>query len=156
MPKGKLENYTSTVSASRSISHIESKLASQGANQIVKFYDAIGCVCAIAFMMKVDGTEMPYKLPARVSECEKILKEQVRHPRKDTFKRIKEQAERTAWKIVSDWVDAQMAMIRLSQVEFMEVFLPYLYDHSKQQTYFEAIKARGYKALLPGFTVEKK
>lgn len=146
-----LKNYTSSVSASRSISRIETKLASHGARQIVKFYDDDNRVSSVAFIMKFDGIEMPYKLPARVAECEKVLKAGIRRPRPDTFKRISDQAERTAWKIVSDWVDAQMAMIELSQVEFMEVFLPYLYSYNKEQTLFESIKERGYKALLPGF-----
>jgi hypothetical protein len=150
-----LMNYTSTVPASRSISYIEAKLAGHGAKQIVKYYDE-GCrVSSIAFMMMMEGIEIPFKLPARVEKCELVLKSRVRKPRADTFKRIAEQAERTAWKIVSDWIDAQMAMIELSQVEFMEVFLPYLFNCTKNQTYFESIKERGYKALLPGF-VEKK
>lgn len=145
-----LKNYTSSVSASRSMSYIEAKLAGQGAKQIVKFYDDDSRVSSIAFAIVIDGVEMPFKLPARVDECERVLKSQVRKPRSDTFKRISEQAERTAWKIVSDWVDVQMAMIELSQVEFMEVFLPYLYNYDKNQTFFETIKERGYKALLTG------
>lgn len=145
-----LKNYTSSVSASRSMSYIEAKLAGQGAKQIVKFYNDDNRVSSIAFAIVVDGVEIPFKLPARVDQCERVLKAQVRKPRSDTFKRISEQAERTAWKIVSDWVDVQMAMIELFQVEFMEVFLPYLYNYSKNQTFFETIKEKGYKALLTG------
>lgn len=151
-----LMNYTSSVSASRSISYIEAKLAGQGAKQIVKFYNDDNRISSIAFTINIDGVEMPFKLPARVEQCEKVLKAKVRRPRSDTFKRITEQAERTAWKIISDWVDVQMAMIELSQVEFMEVFLPYLYSYEKNQTFFETIKERGYKALLTGNVVGKK
>ena len=149
-----LKNYTSSVSATRSISYIEAKLAGCGANQIVKFYNDESRITSLAFVMSINGVEMPFKLPARVDQCERVLKAQVRRPHSDTFKRISEQAERTAWKIVSDWVDVQMAMIELSQVEFMEVFLPYLFNYDKNQTFFETIKERGYKALLTG-TVSK-
>jgi hypothetical protein len=149
-----LKNYTSQVPVSRSISYIEAKLARHGARQVVKFYDEKKRVASVAFIMMADGVEVPYKLPAKVAQCEQILRSEVRRPRADTFERIARQAERTAWKIVSDWVDAQMAMIELSQVEFMEVFLPYLYSFAKEQTFFEAIKERGYKALLPGFVNE--
>ena len=72
----------------------------------------------------------------------------------ETIKKIPAQAERTAWKILSDWVEAQMAMIELAQVEFTEVFMPYLYNHQKQETYFEMIKARGFKALPAGIVSE--
>ena len=93
---------------------------------------------------------MSFKLPAQVNACEETLKASVRRPRSDTYKRIAKQAERTAWKIVADWVDAQMAMIELSQVEFMQVFMPYLYCHTKNQTYFEMMKAKGFQKMLPG------
>jgi len=145
-----IKNYTSQQSAMRSICLIEAKLAAKGANQIVKFYDGFGGVESIAFMIKIDGHEMPFKLPAKVDECKKILKAKVKRPNTTIYKRIAAQAERTAWKIILDWVDVQMTMIELSQAEFMQVFMPYLYDHSKRQTYFEKIKETGFQKLLPG------
>jgi hypothetical protein len=75
-----------------------------------------------------------------------------RRARPETRKKLPEQAERTAWKIVADWVDAQMAMIELAQIEFMEVFLPYLYDASSEQTYFEKLRDKSFVGLLPGKT----
>jgi len=129
---------------------IEAKLAANGATQILKAYTADGKVESIAFIKQMNGFDMPFKLPAKISECEKILRSGVKKPRKDTLKRIKQQAERTAWKMIFDWVDIQMTMIKLNQAEFMQVFMPYLYDHSKQQTYFEEMKARGFQKLLHG------
>jgi hypothetical protein len=145
-----LKNYTSTVPANRSISYIEEKLAGHKATQILKEYTVDGKVSAVAFMLILNGREMPFKLPARVSECEAILRQSIRRPNLQKLKRASEQAERTAWKIVSDWIDAQMAMIDLTQVEFMEVFLPYVYNPVSKQTFFERIKSQGYKGLLPG------
>jgi len=55
-----------------------------------------------------------------------------------------------AWKIILDWVEVQIALIELSQVEFLEVFMPYLYDYSTEQTYFEKVKSNNYKTLLQG------
>ena len=69
-----------------------------------------------------------------------------------TRKKIPAQAERTAWKIVLDWVEVQLSMIELAQVEFMEVFLPYLYNGVTQQTYFETLKKQGIAKLLPAAT----
>lgn len=150
-----LKNYTSGVPASRSIAWIEAKLAGCGATQILKMYDLTARVEGIAFIMPINGKEMSFKLPARVDECEVVLRAAVKRPRADTLKRIGQQAERTAWKIVADWVDAQMAMIDLSQVEFMQIFMPYLYSHAKKQTYFEIVKGRGFQKLLPEAVVEK-
>jgi len=145
-----LKNYTSQVPAMRSISYIETKLAQNGARQILKLYDDESRVMGICFIIPMNGLDIPYKLPANIKACENVLRANLSPRAKpETFQKIGQQAERTAWKILLDWVEAQMAMIELAQVDVMEVFLPYLYNHQKQQTYFEAIKERGYKAL-PG------
>ena len=145
-----LKNYTSSVPASRSISYIESKLVTSGARAIMKRYDEDGRTSAIMFIIPMDGQNVPFKLPARIDNCTSVLEGMLSsRARSDTRAKIPEQAERTAWKILSDWVEAQMAMIELAQVEVMEVFLPYVYDHATEKTYFEAVKDRGFKGLLP-------
>ena len=145
-----LKNYTSTMPVSRSISYIEIKLAQNGAREILKLYNKSGQVTGICFNIPLNGRDMFYKLPAKIAECEKVLIANLSpRARPETKKKISQQAERTAWKILSDWVEAQMAMIELSQVEILQVFLAYVYDHQKQQTFFEQIKEKKYKALLP-------
>ena len=144
-----LKNYTSSVPVDRSISYIESKLAKAGAREILKMYDPDGRVEGIAFNMPVGNTNMTFKLPAKILACETVLRASVRRPNSETEKRIKEQAERTAWKIVYDWVEVQMAMIELTQTEFFEVFMPYLYNHVTKQTYFQIVKEKGLQKLLP-------
>ena len=144
-----LKNYTSSVSVERSIAFIEKQLAAHGARDVLKRYDNNKRVSAIMFIVPVNGNDMPFKLPARIAECERVLEGMLSsRARPETRKKIPAQAERTSWKIVSDWIEAQMAMIDLAQVEMMEVFLPYLYDHRKEKTYFEAVKERGYAGLL--------
>lgn len=144
-----LKNYTSTVPANRSIAQIEAKLVAKGATQIMKEYKDEQ-VIAIAFILSVEGVAMPFKLPARVENCGKILLANLSsRAQPQTIKKIPEQAERTAWKIVLDWVDVQLSMIELAQVEFMEVFLPYLYNGVTKQTYFEMLKGDGLQKLLP-------
>ena len=147
-----IKNYTSQQPVMRTIALIEVKLAVSGATQILKEYTPDGKVDSIAFIKRMNGFDMPFKLPAKISECEKILRSRIRKPRKDTMKRISQQAERTAWKLIFDWVDVQMTMIELNQAEFMQVFMPYLYDHSTKQTYFEKMKEKGLQKLLPALT----
>jgi hypothetical protein len=144
-----LKNYTSNVSVDRSIAFIERKLVVNGARDIMKQYNPDQRVESILFMIPIDGVEMVFKLPARLKACERVLEGMLSQRSKPaTRKKIPAQAARTAWKILSDWVEAQMAMIELAQVDVMEVFLPYAYNPATQQTYFEAMKERGYKGLL--------
>ncbi len=145
-----LKNYTSSIPASRSIAYIEGKLVSSGAEQIVKYYEKdtqrVKCIC---FIMNINGQEMAFKVPAQVANCEKVLRSSLSsRARPETIKKVAAQAERTAWKIVSDWVEVQMAMIELSQVEFMEVFMSYLYDPIKNETLFQRFKQQDFQKLL--------
>ena len=146
-----LKNYTSSVSASKSINWIEGKLAKHGAKQILKEYTPDARVAAIAFIIDINGIELPFHIPARIKACEQVLKNEIKRPRKETYKRIEEQAERTAWKIVADWIDAQMAMVDLSQVDIMEVFLPYLFDRANHRTLYQALQDEGFQKALPAY-----
>jgi hypothetical protein len=145
-----IKNYTSAVPVFRSIQYIEDKLVKYGATDIVKTYNDDKKLQGICFIMKTQGKSIPFQLPARVDNVEKVLKKTVKHPRSGTYNRIREQAERTAWKIISDWVDIQIALIELQQADFMEVFLPYVYNPRDKMTFYEHIKGNGYKLLTEG------
>lgn len=144
-----LKNYTSTVPASRSITSIEKCLVSHGAKHIAKTYTD-GATSGIKFVMEVGGKDTIFSLPAKIKNCQNILEENTTsRTRPETMAKIPAQAERTAWKIVLDWIKIQMAMIDLAQIEMLEVFLPYAYNAQTDQTFFEQIKQNDYKALLP-------
>lgn len=142
-----IKNYTSTIPAERSIMIIEQKLAAAGAEGIMKLYDHKK---PTAVIFKVMGHA--FRLPANVEACEKALwKDYVsstKRPRDDAKARIREQAERTAWKIVSDWIILQISMIELQQLEPMEAFFQFAWDG--KQTLFEAYKSNGFKQLTAG------
>ncbi len=143
-----LKNYTSTVPAGTSMVKIERCLVQAGATDISKKY--INNVCtAITFRMIVENTPLFFKLPAKVDPCFKVLFAEIKKPRADTKQNVLEQAERTAWKIVSDWVEIQLSMILLQQAEIIEVFLPFVYNPATDQTFYQNIKENNFKQL-PG------
>jgi len=142
-----IKNYTSTVPVSRSVQHIEDCLIRHGAKNIMKMYDDDKKLESLCFIISVDGKDMPFKLPASVDKVEKVLRATVRRPTAQTNARIADQAERTAWKLQSDWVDIQMSLIELNQVEILQVFLAYVYYPAQKQTYFEKIKNGGFLQL---------
>lgn len=65
-------------------------------------------------------------------------------------KTIKAHAARTAWKIMQDWVDLQLTLIQLDQLEPMEAFLPYVFNPDTGQTFFEHARERSFKQLTAG------
>lgn len=145
-----IKNYTSSVPASTSVNYIEQKLVAHGATNIIKRYSPDKILVSIMFQIDRGGSLIPVCLPARVDAVERALKKAIRKPRPGTLERVREQAARTAWKIISDWVDVQFAMIQLEQAEFIEVFLPYVWSPEKEQTFFEVVKAGNYKMLGSG------
>lgn len=147
MNKINIKNYTSTVAASKSVARIEEILVSIGADHINKNYKD-GQLVSISFMVLVNGSSVPFKLPAKVDNVYQALKKSYKRLSTPALKNLTEQSARTAWKICCDWVEIQATLIRLEQAEFIEVFLPYVYQIEKDQTFFESLKQTNYKALL--------
>lgn len=141
-----IKNYTSSVPASRSVSHIEEKLASHGAQSVVKKYEDKRLV-AVSFFMQIQDKLIPFMLPAKTEQVKKLLHSNVKRPRKGTIDKLTEQSERTAWKIISDWVDAQMALVELQQAEIAEIFLPYMWNEKSGQTFYQIASDKGFNML---------
>lgn len=142
-----LKNYTSSAPVINSINRIEHKLALAGATHIAKTYDGEKPVGMI-FQIPIQNIPMTFKLPAKpdnVFECMK--KQRNRPPKGSALETLRLQAARTAWKILSDWIDIQVSLIQVGQVEAIEVFLPYAYDGKSDQTLFEKMKENNFKQL---------
>lgn len=142
-----LKNYTSTTPVSSSMGKIEKCLVNAGATNISKTYEQNVCT-AITFRMLVNTHPVFFQLPAKVEACFDVMWKEVKRPRPNTKQMIREQAERTAWKIVCDWVEVQLSMIMLDQAEALEVFLPYVYNPQTDQTFYHQLKEKAFKALL--------
>ena len=141
-----LKNYTSTVLPEKSIMLIEKLLVDAGAMNISKWYvDAI--IAGMAFQVEINCSPVSFKLPAKSDLVFKELKKGYKRWNDSAEDTCKKQAQRRAWKLLFDWVQIQVSMILLNQVEFMEVFLPYAFDG--KQTFFEVLKEKNYKGLLP-------
>ena len=139
-----IKNYTSTQNPLKTASEIESLLILNGAKSIQKDISG-GKITAIKFLVDTAIGEVPISLPVRVSAAYEILKQQKKkNPR---IKADPEQAERTAWKCLKDWVDAQMALIQLGLANMDEVFMPYITDRNGN-TLYEIAKERRF--LLEG------
>lgn len=144
-----IKNYTSGIAAETTISRIEFKLASVGATGIMKLYGPDRKVSALIFNMPNGNRSYAIRVPANVHACyEAMWKTHCQthaRPREETKATIMEQAHRTAWKLVQDWIEVQVSMIIMQQAKPLEVFLPYVWDG--KQTYFEAVQNGGFKAL---------
>lgn len=158
-----LKNYTSEVPVSQTIYRIEQVLIKCGATGIMKEYlNTNGEIGAITFTVETPSGPMTIRLPADKEKAldalwldyadgEKLNEkgDEFHWSSRKKKKRsdFAEQAARTAWKIIQDWVEVQMSMIQMKQADTLQVFLPYVYDGKR--TYYQALREANFKGLLP-------
>lgn len=128
-------NYSTTVDAHKTVGEIEQILIKHKAKSIMKNYNGES-IESLSFLIDTGHNQIPIKLPSKVNECLKVLEKEKIHNR--SIKATKEQAERVAWRILKDWVAAQMALLDINMVKFEEVFMPYIVD-STGRTLFEKL-----------------
>lgn len=135
-----IKNYTSTIDASRSMAKIEELLVEIGATNINKQYAEKACtgITFLLFDQQLQKT-LPFHLKAQVQECFAILWKDVKRPRSDTRTILQQQANKTAWKILSEWTEIQCSMILLGQAKPLQMFLPFMYDMKTSETLFEKV-----------------
>jgi hypothetical protein len=159
-----LKNYTSNVPVSDTIHRIEKVLIKCQVSGITKEYGPEGKIIALHFHVPIaEGKTLTIRMPADEKAALdalwldyadgdqhdgfKITGYPARSYKKKTKADFKEQAERTAWKLVQDWIEVQMSMIQMKQAETLQVFLPYVWDG--QATFYQRLKNNGFRAMLP-------
>lgn len=131
-----LANYTTKVSTHRTVSEIQGMLAGHGARGILMNYDDHGYIVSLAFAINGPGDgPIEFKLPVDWRPVLAVLEQDKKVPRS---LRTQEQALRVAWRIVRDWIRAQMAFLETKMVKMEQVFLPYMLN-AQGKTLYEAL-----------------
>lgn len=144
-----IKNYTSEVDASTSMANIEKWLIEIGASNINKNYkDKICSGITFLYLDLQMKQTIAFHLKAQVQECFNILwKEKIRQTA-DQKRNTLIQANRTAWKILSDWTEIQCSMILLGQATPLQMFLPFVYDTKNDETLYDKIASGKMDKLL--------
>jgi hypothetical protein len=126
---------TTTISPAQTAGEIISELVRAGANSINTDYSN-GRISGIRWIMKIGTVPVLFEMPIRVDP---VLKQM--------GGRDREQAERTAWRQLLRWVQAQNALIEVGMVQAGEVYLAYMVNPGTNQTLFEHMLDTQFKAL---------
>lgn len=137
-----LLNYTTKVNVYATLGEIQGQLVAHGAKKIMQDYDDEGHIAALSFLIDTPAGPRGIRLPANVDAVHAVLTKQ-------KVKCDREQAERVAWRIVKDWVEAQMAILESEMVQMDEIFLPYMVN-GQGQTLFQAYRSN--QLMLEGQT----
>lgn len=117
-----LLNYTTTVPVARSIGQVQGLLVEAGARKVMTSYDHVGHAEGITFAVETGLGLRTFTLPVSASSVLSVLVRDGVPPRYAT----PDHAERVAWRIVKDWIEAQLAIIRTEMVTLDQVMLPYM------------------------------
>ncbi|MBR4049166.1 MAG: hypothetical protein IKK09_01580 [Clostridia bacterium] len=123
-----IKNYTTKVDVYTTIGAIQGCLVKHGARQIMQNYDDNGEPQALCFSIETPFGMRGVRLPANVEAVQRVLLQQ-------KVKCDKVQAARVAWRIVKDWVEAQMAILESEMVGMDEIFLPYMLNSAGNTVY---------------------
>jgi hypothetical protein len=136
-------NYSTTIEVSKTVGEISVMLAKAKATAILTELEE-GIVSAISFRIKTEFGLLTFRLPAN---AQRFFQQMVRDRRVPPKMRTKEQATRVAWRIVKDWLAAQLAMIEAGLVDLEEVFLPYAQNQAGR-TVYEVMKTERFSNFL--------
>lgn len=135
-------NYTTSIDCERTIGEIQKCLVKHGANKIVTDFKDNAAI-GVTFCLEIDGTIRGFSLPANYEGVLNAMKRDKKVPSRLC---TREQALRVSWRIIKDWVEAQMAIVEAKLAEMAEVFLPYAITKSGNTLYKE-VKGGGMKLL---------
>jgi len=135
-------NYSTKIDYHKTLGEISKCLSMHGAKSIMTDYEE-GTPVSLNFTIEMNGKLIGFKLPARYKGVMKAMEKQ-KVPK--TYQN-KEQAVRTSWRIIKDWVEAQMALVESELADVSEVFLPYAITQNGS-TLYEEIQGKRLNLLL--------
>jgi hypothetical protein len=154
-------NYTTKIQAAQTAGECQAILAKAGASSVAVHYED-GSPAGLSFALKTPHGMRNFTLPVDVTAMQAALVKAERdgmfaqtskgtkaHVGRNTFTN-REHAENVAWRVVKDWLEANLALIAAQMATLSEVMLPYLHV-DEGRTLWQAYREREEAAaLLPG------
>ena len=142
-------NYSTTVPSHRSAGEIAGRLAKHGALAVTTRY-AVGQAAqpaAIAFSINTEYGPRSFDLPANPDGVYKAMNRDRSVPPRY---RSRDQADRVAWRILKDWVEAQLALIEAGLSTLDTVMLPYMVTATGRTLAMEYRESVGMRKAIEG------
>jgi hypothetical protein len=152
---GKPLNYTTTIPVARTVGECQSILAAAGAASVAVHYEE-GQPAGLSFTLKTPHGTRSFTLPVNVEGAHRMLVDANTKGklRSDGYKEARfesrEHAARVAWRVVKDWLEANLALIAAQMAAIDEVMLPYLVVNEDGRTLWQAYREREQAAIEAG------
>lgn len=152
---GRPLNYTTKIPAKRTAGECMDLLAEAGADHVSVTYadrEPVG----LAFDLRTAGGRRTFTLPVNVAGVQKMLagandRGALRSDgHKNSSYLTREHATNVAWRVVRDWLEAQLAIIAAEMVTLDQVMLPYLEVDPGLTLYERYLALDGQMAITAG------
>lgn len=140
-----IKNYTTGINVMKSIGEIQGCLVAHHARAIMINYGDDGIPESLSFSIETSDRQMGFRLPSNITGVLMAMKKQKLSARFVN----RDHAARVAWRIVKDWVVAQIAILEAEMVTIDEIFLPYLLTDGNI-TLYQMMLDKGFPMLEPG------
>lgn len=149
-------NYSTKIGATRTVAEMQTMLSRQGATRIAVDYDD-GRPTGLTFSLTTPHGPRLFSLPVDVDAMERLLLAEMNAGRLADSKTIaklkktpREQAERVAWRVVKDWLEAQLALVQTQMAAIDQVLLPYLHVDEQRTLYAAYVERENVLAFEGG------
>lgn len=154
---GRPLNYTTTIPVAQTVGECQAILAASGASSVAVHYEG-GQPAGLSFSLRTPHGPRDFTLPVNMEGIRQVL---VKAEREGQFAAARkkqgtfsspEHSARVAWRVVKDWLEANLALIAARMVTIDEVMLPWLHVQvgGQDMTLFEHYKAQETRALEAG------
>jgi len=145
-----LKNFTTSISAGKTIGEIDELLIEFGAENIMKVIENKS-VKAIMFTLDLQGNQIPFRIEANIEKTAEFLATQYNnsHSRKSKSKDdFINEAYNITWRIWKDWIHSQISIIATENVEAIKLLLGFV-AVNKEFTLGDKFLEGEYRKMLP-------
>ena len=148
-------NYTTKIAASKTVGEIQAMLAKHGASRIATDYHD-GGPSGLTFSLATAYGPRVFSLPVNDTAMHRLLNGEQGAGKLRSSKvsvavlTSREHAERVAWRVMKDWLEAQLAIVQTEMVAIDQVLLPYLHVDNDRTMYAAYVEREGALAIEGG------
>lgn len=148
-------NYTTTVPVHQTAAECQSILAAAGASSVATHFEA-GQPVGLSFSLRTPHGDRAFRLPVDVDSMQRVLMKAEKDGEFATLRKkagtysSPEHAARVAWRVVKDWLEANLALIAAQMASLTEVMLPYLIVTADDRTLWQKYRDDERAALEAG------
>jgi len=147
-------NYTTKISALKTVGEIQGMLAEHGAGRIAVDYED-GGPAGLTFSLTTPHGPKLFSLPVDVRAMHRLLVSEYNAGKLRSggvnlaVLTSRGHAERVAWRVMKDWLQAQLALVQTQMVQIDQVLLPYLHVDG-DTTLYAAYRERENALVIEG------